>query len=111
MAVVCALEARQLAGMRLGYYQPDDLHDLPTVLERPAIRHSEESLAPGADTAAEAKDEAPTADPVEVDRCHCRLEGAARKRQGNPGGKLHACRDRGGGRQRHKRRPVDLRSE
>src|SRR6266542_3166414 len=108
MAVVCTLEARQLACVRLGDKQSDELHDLAHVLKRLAVRHSEESLAPGANAAAETESEPPAANPVEVYRCHRRLEGAARERQGNPGGKLYSGCDSRGGRQRHEGWPVDL---
>src|SRR5206468_1929762 len=87
--VVFAFEAGELAGVRLGDNQPDELDDLPQMLERLAVWHSEEAFAPRADAAAQTECEAPTADPVEVDRRHRRLERTPRERQCDPRGKLH----------------------
>src|SRR5207237_3948462 len=105
------LDSRDLSSLSLRQDNQDKPDTLARMLEWLAVRHSEESLAQRAYAAAEPEREAPAAKPIEVYRCHCRLEGAARERQSDSGGKFHPRRYSRRSRQRHKRRPIDLRGE
>ena len=83
--VILAVEPLKIARVCLRVHQPDDLDHLAQVLQRLAVGHAEEALAPRPNTRAETEHEAAAADPVQVHRRHRRLERAPHERQRNSG--------------------------